>query len=384
MRSDPSLLSKRKRVLILLTGTFETNGGMVEYATAWAEYLIKKAWAVNICAHEASLKKMPVEANKLRITARKDLSYRRVAVSALLGGNGQYNSIKDGVLNAIEVSDPDLVFIVDKALFTSTIIKDIRSRSEVTILHTLHDPSWHEERISILARLLKWREYQNTLKINKLADVYMHVHDLNLLENSVFSDKNDSLFEMDFPPIPRLLPINNNRFLPTKVKGRQVTIGFIGRIEEYKGINIFLSSLEILARKQEINPASLKVVISGRGELDINRVQQLPFEVEVQNRFLTDKEFHEGVNSLDLLVLPYKSATFSGVGMLAKSYCVPLLVTNVGSLGALVVNGRTGFIIEEAEEGELASVIARVVQEPTVLKEMAKALLEEGANIYDD
>ncbi len=78
---------------------------------------------------------------------------------------------------------------------------------------------------------------------------------------------------------------------------------------------------------------------------------------------------------LDLLVLPYRSATQSGVGMLGLTYGIPMIVTNVGALSSLVVHGVTGYVMESAAAPELAEFLMRVLDRPEILSEMRRSIV---------
>ena len=58
----------------------------------------------------------------------------------------------------------------------------------------------------------------------------------------------------------------------------------------------------------------------------------------------------------DVLVQPYRNATQSGVTPLAYHFELPMIVTNVGSLPALVPDAKTGLVAEPTADS-LASKI---------------------------
>ncbi len=59
----------------------------------------------------------------------------------------------------------------------------------------------------------------------------------------------------------------------------------------------------------------------------------------------------------DLVVLPYLSATGSGVVKLAFSHHRPVVVTDVGSLPAAVNEGQSGYIVKAGDPSTLADAI---------------------------
>ena len=50
-------------------------------------------------------------------------------------------------------------------------------------------------------------------------------------------------------------------------------------------------------------------------------------------------------------MLPYKSATQSGVTQICYNFCTPVIVTNVGGLAEIVPDDRVGYVCEPTIDG---------------------------------
>ena len=59
----------------------------------------------------------------------------------------------------------------------------------------------------------------------------------------------------------------------------------------------------------------------------------------------------------NLVVLPYKSATQSGVVPIAHHFYIPVVVSNLGGLPEVVVDGETGFICEPKPNSIADSIV---------------------------
>ena len=70
----------------------------------------------------------------------------------------------------------------------------------------------------------------------------------------------------------------------------------------------------------------------------------------LKTNFITDSEVKYYFCASDLVVQPYKSATQSGVTPLAYHFEIPMVVTNVGGLTAMVPDGEVGLIAEPNAE----------------------------------
>ena len=62
-------------------------------------------------------------------------------------------------------------------------------------------------------------------------------------------------------------------------------------------------------------------------------------------------------------MLPYKSATQSGIVQVAVNFCKPVIATNVGGIGEVIEDGKTGFVVEKESPEKLAHAIIRFYKE---------------------
>jgi glycosyltransferase involved in cell wall biosynthesis len=58
-------------------------------------------------------------------------------------------------------------------------------------------------------------------------------------------------------------------------------------------------------------------------------------------------------------VLPYVSATQSGIVQIAYQFDKPVIATNVGGLAEVVLDNRTGFIVKPEAPQEVADAVVR-------------------------
>lgn len=70
----------------------------------------------------------------------------------------------------------------------------------------------------------------------------------------------------------------------------------------------------------------------------------------------------------DILVLPYRDATQSGVVAVAYQMETPLIATNVGALGETVRKGSTGMVVNNATPEELANSIVQYFEKEAANK----------------
>jgi glycosyltransferase involved in cell wall biosynthesis len=123
---------------------------------------------------------------------------------------------------------------------------------------------------------------------------------------------------------------------------------FFGYIRKYKGLDILLHAMPVLLK--EIPNIKLLVVGESYEEFSFyeNLVSELHLTnyVNMENRFVANEEVSKYYSVADLVILPYRSATQSGILNVAYGFNKPVLVTNVGGLAEFVDDKKTGIIVE--------------------------------------
>ncbi|MFY0685211.1 MAG: glycosyltransferase [Balneola sp.] len=134
---------------------------------------------------------------------------------------------------------------------------------------------------------------------------------------------------------------------------------FFGIIREYKGLDILIDALNKLALEDE----KIKPLIVGEFYDDKNKyVNSINPEHKSQytiiDRFVSAEESAELFSISDLLVLPYKSASQSGVLADALNFNLPCLVADHAGLTEHIEQGKDGLVFESENSPELSSKIS--------------------------
>jgi glycosyltransferase involved in cell wall biosynthesis len=125
---------------------------------------------------------------------------------------------------------------------------------------------------------------------------------------------------------------------------------FIGRFREYKGINFLLDAFLDLTRNSVL-------VVAGEGNLRVNNQSN---NIELINRWLSDDEFNNLINDCDVLVLPYNSASQSGIIPIAINHNKKILVSNVGGLSEQISGYQNGFTFKVGDPVSFKEMIKRI------------------------
>lgn len=125
---------------------------------------------------------------------------------------------------------------------------------------------------------------------------------------------------------------------------------FFGFIRKYKGLDVLLDAMKLL--KDKLGATTPKLLVAGEFYEDRQSYDEQIAKLNLQDvlilktDFIADSEVKYYLCATDVVVQPYRSATQSGVTPLAYHYEVPMIVTNVGGLPAMVPDGKVGLIAE--------------------------------------
>ena len=149
---------------------------------------------------------------------------------------------------------------------------------------------------------------------------------------------------------------------------------FYGFVRPYKGLDDLIDAMALL-KGQDI-----QLTIAGefwKGEDDVRQkiiALDLSSQIELRPQYHSDQETAELFCRADIVVLPYRSATGSGVVPIAYHYKKPVIVTNVGGLPDVVLEQKTGFIIPSNNYLALSETISKIdrnackLMEPDIVK----------------
>lgn len=145
---------------------------------------------------------------------------------------------------------------------------------------------------------------------------------------------------------------------------------FFGFVREYKGLKYLLKAMpDILRRFPEGKLWVVGDFDKDKSEyLQLIEQKQLKENVVIVDGYIPDHEVEKYFAATDLVVLPYTSATQSGIAQIAFGFEKPVIATNVGGLPDVIEDGRTGYIVEKENEKALADAVIRFFMEDNSTK----------------
>jgi glycosyltransferase involved in cell wall biosynthesis len=139
---------------------------------------------------------------------------------------------------------------------------------------------------------------------------------------------------------------------------------FFGYVRPYKGLKYLLRAMPRISSESDT-----RLLVVGEFYEDIGpyeefvRKEGLEGRVSFVNRYVDNEEVEDYFAASDLVVLPYISATQSGIAQIALAFDRPVIVTTVGGLPEVVSEGRTGFTVPPGDAGAIADAVIKFFRE---------------------
>lgn len=235
--------------------------------------------------------------------------------------------------------DADVVISQYWMTFFSPAIGGVHKRinkktKRISILHNVipHEKRFYDNRAN--AFFLKNNDGFVVLSDAVLADLLSLKPDAKYIriDHPVYSqfgekrDRNDALLELKLDPAKKY-------------------VLFFGFIRDYKGLDLLLESMA------DLND-DIELIVAGEVYGSFERYDKIIQESNIRdrvhlfNQYISDDDVATFFSAANVCVLPYKSATQSGITAISNHFDLPVIVTDVGGLKETVEDGRTGYVID--------------------------------------
>ena len=151
---------------------------------------------------------------------------------------------------------------------------------------------------------------------------------------------------------------------------------FYGYVRHYKGLDIMLRAMPAILRQEP----SLRLVVAGQFHQSPDRYRKLIGQlgiganVDLYPGYVSRDRSALFFAAADAVVVPYRSATQSGVVQLAYGHGLPVIVTPVGALAEMVRHAETGWIARDASPEGFAAAVGEFLDSGDKLPAMQSAI----------
>jgi len=222
--------------------------------------------------------------------------------------------------------------------------------------------------------------HRKTLEwVFKRADLVLSTSHIMATETSKYTNKKVSVTPFG---------IDTEKFKPV-LRGQQdeCVIGTVKSLEMWYGIDYLLRAFQILRKKYP--ERKLKLLIVGGGSL-MNHYKELASQLKIDDvtrftGFIPYKDIATYHNMLDIYVAvsTYPDESFGVAILEASASGKPVIVSSVGGLPEVVMDGETGIIVPPKDEIATAEAIETFLIDNAKREKMGKAGREFVINNYD-
>lgn len=146
------------------------------------------------------------------------------------------------------------------------------------------------------------------------------------------------------------------------------TFLFFGMIKPYKGLDLLAKSCQMLKNQYD----KFNLIIAGGGDdPNLNYFKSMNNCIVI-NKFLTDAEMIYLMSLTDMVLLPYKSASQSGIFSICYMLGCSAIATKVGALPEVVEDGKNGILVEPDDAIGFAHAMQSIIDDENLLTSLKK------------
>ena len=166
------------------------------------------------------------------------------------------------------------------------------------------------------------------------------------------------------------------------------TVLFFGKVRKYKGLEVLLAAMPRVLEKIDCT-----LIVAGEFYDSLERYRQLLREhriehrVRIDDRYIPNEEVPSIFQQADVLVLPYISASQSGVARIALSNALPVIASRAGGLSEEIEDNVTGLLFPTGDSEALAEQIVNYFTNnlgPAFSENILKAAGEQSSRRLSD
>jgi len=152
----------------------------------------------------------------------------------------------------------------------------------------------------------------------------------------------------------------------------KLKILYVGRLSEIKGLDYLIESFRSI--HDNFPDSSLEMIGDGPVKKELKKkIKDLGINDCVDVRgYVEYEELPDHYRSADIFVLPSLSEGLSNVLLEAMACGLPIVATDVGGNGELILNGKGGYLVPPKNPSRLYRSLKKLIENPELRDEMGQ------------
>lgn len=245
---------------------------------------------------------------------------------------------------------PDIVHLQDSIYNDPRLPLVARARRRRFAL-TVHDPVRHPG-----DRARRWTVGASRFLVREAGLIFVHGEAIR-----------EELIELLDPSAPVVVVPHGVDPAAISAIPKRPSLLFFGRLSHYKGLDVLLDAIELVWR--DLPDATL--TIAGEGDIE-DHPALADDRVDLRREYIPEEEVPQLFEAAGCVVLPYRQASQSGVGSLAKAAGRPLVASALGGLPELLADG-SGLLVPAEDPVRLAAALVSVLSDLRLAERLGRA-----------
>ena len=167
------------------------------------------------------------------------------------------------------------------------------------------------------------------------------------------------------------------------IRSGKKNILFFGLIREYKGLDILIDAFKGLGEEYQL-------IIAGEPYGPFTKYQEqidrcgCPGRIHTFLHYIKDSEVKDYFSVADVTVLPYRSATQSGISSISYHFEVPMIVTDVGGMKETIGDKGTGILADGCTPNSIRRAIVMYFSDPDIPEKCKAEIRKEKERLSWD
>jgi len=243
---------------------------------------------------------------------------------------------------------------------------------DTRFVHTAHNVRPHEA--SQAAEVI-WRQIYN-----QFDNIIVHeeqarreiIEEMQQKEDKIHIIPHGPLkFPVDREELQRRIIRLSERIRSTQPAGSAFVpiISFLGYLRTYKGLELLIEILADSSLRKRI-----RILIAGEGSIKSESLLRSWPELTLINEKMDNLDFLSCLHVSDLVILPYRAISQSGLLMTAVAEGIPSLVSPAGGMPGVIEKYNAGWVMDEMTADSLHKSLERLLDDPDMLQNKKLAM----------